>query len=646
MNSNILIVEDQFIEANMLRIMLEQAGHTISGIARTVEEARAILAKESVDIVLLDIFLKGPLTGIDLAQDLSAENVPFIYLSANSNSSTLEAAKATQPYGFLVKPFRETDILTALDIARYRHKHLLELMQRQELWLNSLLTNIIDRPGSREEKLLQLVKAFRPCIHFDYILVDTDLEKEGLDIVYGFQRVDYDEYKAIDSREFLKKANITLMESRSFRDTNSKQPTREIQTGVHFFQFYFPDRLVERIDLLYDLQSSLWVPVLPDAKTAMSISFYSMKPDCYNTGHIALVRPILKLLAEVIDHIRQQPANGPSLPLPEKRPAPTPEAATPFPGIIGKSPQLLLALDQAVQVAPFDTTVLLYGETGVGKEGVAQSIHRNSHRKHKPFIKINCAAIPDTLIESELFGHEKGAFTGASERRIGKFEQAQGGTILLDEIGEIPLDTQVKLLRVLQEKELERLGGRTTIKIDVRIIAATNRNLYKEVAAGRFRLDLYYRINVFPITVPFLRERKDDIPLLANYFLQKFAGVYGDPPKELTPEAMQQLIDYPWPGNIRELQNVIERHLLMTRGNLISLIELPKENFLQSVDAPVDQSSQADTDSDKAKIVAALKKSNGKVSGSGGAAEILKIPPTTLKARMRKLGISWKYQFD
>lgn len=646
MNSNILIVEDQFIEANTLRLMLEQAGHTISGISRTVDEARTVLQKESVDIVLLDIFLKGPLTGIDLAGELSAENIPFIYLSANSNSSTLEAAKATQPYGFLVKPFRETDILAALDIARYRHKHLMELMQRQELWLNSLLTNIIDRPGTREEKLLQLVKAFKPCIHFDYILIDTDLKKEGPDAVYGFQRVDYDEYKSIDGTDFLKRANITLTELRSFRDTNIKQPDPEIRAGVNFFQFYFPARLVERIDTMYGLQSSLWTPIIVAGKVDMSISFFSQQPDHFTTGHIELLRPLRRLLAEVIVHIRKQPTETARALVPEKDHSSDEQPLSRFPGIIGKSLPLLLALDQAVQVAPFDTTVLIFGETGVGKEGVAQTIHRNSHRRQKPFIKINCAAIPDTLIESELFGHEKGAFTSAVERRIGKFEQAQGGTILLDEIGEIPLATQVKLLRVLQEKELERLGGKTTIKIDVRIIAATNRNLYQEVAAGRFRLDLYYRINVFPITVPALRERKDDVPLLANYFLQKFAGSSGDLHKQLSPQSMEQLIGYPWPGNIRELQNVIERHALTTRGNLIPFIELPKENFLQNPEPPGDQSPADIIDPDKTNIINALKKANGKVSGKGGAAEILHIPPSTLKARMRRLGISWKYQFD
>ena len=299
-------------------------------------------------------------------------------------------------------------------------------------------------------------------------------------------------------------------------------------------------------------------------------------------------------------------------------------------------------LDLVRQVAPVASTVLISGETGVGKEGIATAIHRLSDRKHKPLVKINCAAIPASLVESELFGHERGAFTDASDRRIGKFEQANGGTVLLDEIGELPLPVQGKLLRVLQEKEVERVGGASPVKIDVRVIAATNRDLHDEVAQGRFRMDLYYRIHVFPIVVPPLRERKEDIPLLAEHFLNGFALALGKPAKALSSHALGQLVHYSWPGNIRELQHVLERHFVSTSAELIEHIELPPDPLPVSPQSPPED-RMPHLASEKEAIIAALRQCNGKVSGKGGAAGLLGINPNTLSTRMRKLGIRWKY---
>jgi DNA-binding NtrC family response regulator len=319
----ILIVEDEFIVAYDLKIMLTKAGYLVAGIATSVERARQLIEQKKPDWVLLDIILKGDETGIDLARELLQKRIPFLFISANTDQTTLEAAKATQPYGFLVKPFRERDLFVMLDIARYRY---------------------------------------------------------GIEMGY-------------------------------INDTPSE-----------------------------------------NQKSVVEIE-----------------------------------------------------------GIIGNSKVLLDSLAKIKIVAPTNTSVIILGESGTGKERVAQAIHQQSARKNQPLVTINCAALPFNLIESELFGHEKGAFTGANQKRIGKFEQAHGGTIFLDEIGELPLDAQVKLLRVLQEKEIERIGSDTTIKVDVRIIAATNRNLEQEVSEGRFRLDLYYRLNVFPIALPALRERKEDI---------------------------------------------------------------------------------------------------------------------------------------
>lgn len=458
MSLNVFIVEDQFIEANDLRLILENAGHSVCGIAKSVDAALDLLATVRPDIVLLDIFLKGTKTGIDLAPALSEANIPFIYISANSDPSTLDAAKTTRPDGFLVKPFKKQDILVALDIAIYRYQH------------------------ASEQARLHTHKA---------------------------------------------------------------------------------------------------------------------------SGD-----------------------NGPSQPKPKE-----------FNDIIGSSSKLLQALELVSQVAPLDTTVLILGETGVGKEGVAKAIHQISRRKHKPLVKVNCAAIPPGLIESELFGHEKGAFSGATERRIGKFEQAQGGTIFLDEIGEMPLETQTKLLRVLQEKELERIGGRSTIKLDIRIITATNRNLYKEVGAGKFRIDLYYRINVFAITLPPLRERTEDIPELVDYFLKKHARLSLSLPKRIDAAALLKLQKYNWPGNIRELENVIERQIILTPSSVMSAVDLPESE----PGFPADFPGTMNADNQKSLILSALAKSNGKVSGKGGAAEILNIPAPTLVSKMKKLGINWRF---
>jgi DNA-binding NtrC family response regulator len=450
MKEKILIVEDEFIVANDLKIMLMKAGYQITGIASSVVQARKSIAEKKPDWILLDIMLKGDLTGIDLAWELREKKLPFLYISANTNQSTLEAVKETQPYGFMVKPFRERDLIVMLDIAKYRF----------------------------------------------------DIEQ-----------------------------NAEIQESETH----------------------------EQIE-----------------------------------------------------------------------------------GIIGKSPLLLDVIEKIRVVAPTDTSVLVVGESGTGKEKVAHSVHNLSERKNSPIVIVNCAALPHSLIESELFGHEKGSFTGANALRIGKFEQANGGTIFLDEIGELPLDSQVKLLRVLQEKEIERLGGNKTIKINVRIVAATNRSLEKEVAEGRFRLDLYYRLNVFPIELPSLKERKEDIELLANFFLNKYAAASRRNITSISEVAFEQLYHYNWPGNIRELEHLIERSVLLTKTTEIESFDLPKTIEKPSEDSQGEIKSMEEMERDH--ILNALQSSNGKVSGSGGAAELLKIQAQTLYSKMKKLGIDKGYK--
>jgi two-component system response regulator HydG len=456
MKKKVLIVEDQFIEANNLQMILEKAGYYVCGIARSVPVAIGMIEADKPDLVLLDIFLQGNLTGIDLAKKLREKNIGFVYLSANSNKKTLDEAKVTRPYGFLVKPFREKDILVMLDIAWYQHEQYLESKQQQD-----------------------------------------------------------------------------------------------VQVKTHTAQETIPE----------------------------------------------------------------------------------------FRNIIGESTEIKNLLKIVQVVAPSSTSVLLLGESGTGKEKIADCVHRLSGRSNKPFVKVNCAALPAALIESELFGHERGSFTGAFDKRIGKFEQANGGTIFLDEIGEMPVELQVKLLRVLQEKEIERIGGKNTIKIDVRVIAATNKNLEKEISEGRFRMDLYYRLNVFPITLPPLRERKQDIPVLAMHFVKQYSHRMGRQVNNIATEVLHKLMAYDWPGNIRELENLIERSVLLAGGNTITQLSLPEMRNRSSGPVSSGEVMKTIEENERDHIIAVLKKCNGKISGEGGAAELLNINVSTLNSRIRKLGI-------
>ena len=395
MKAKILIVEDQFIEAKSLNVILTNAGYSTCTIARSVTAALSIIEKEKPDLVLVDIFLQGEGTGIDLGKILNEKNMAFVYLSANSNRQILEEAKPTRPYGFMVKPFRAKDVLIMLDVALYLHRN----------------------------------------------------------------------------------------------------------------------RLTEKT-------------IIPSSPT---------------TAPVAL----------------------------------PPE----FGNLVGKSQKFLESLERAKMVGPTDTSVLILGESGTGKELIAHSIHKVSARRYKPFVVVNCGTLPGNLIESDLFGHEKGSYTGAVTKREGKFELADGGTIFLDEIGELPLELQVKFLRVLQEREIEPVGGKPK-KIDVRVLAATNKDLEEEVAAGRFRIDLYYRLNVFPLVLPSLRERKEDIYLLFRKFIADFTDKYRSHNLQLDAEAQSILNNYSWPGNVRQLKNIAEQIAVLEKERTVTA-----QNLLQYIPA-------------------------------------------------------------
>ncbi|ESS73541.1 formate hydrogenlyase transcriptional activator [Methyloglobulus morosus KoM1] len=316
------------------------------------------------------------------------------------------------------------------------------------------------------------------------------------------------------------------------------------------------------------------------------------------------------------------------------------KSANNFDEVVGRSVAIQSLLDNVRRVAATDASVLIQGESGTGKELIARAIHSASKRHKNPLIKVNCAALPSGLIESELFGHEKGAFTGAIAKRIGRFELADGGTIFLDEIGEIPLDIQVKLLRVLQEREFERVGGQTPIKVDVRIIAATNRNLLYEVAEKTFREDLYYRLNVFPLTTPPLRDRLEDIPLLAYFLIEKYAPRIGKKIDGISEKSMRRLQAYHWPGNIRELENVIERAIILADSDIIEVdpdMLSGRTEAANIIGVPNDASFEAVT---RQHILAVLEQTNWVIEGANGAAQILNLQPSTLRYRMKKLGLA------
>ncbi|MFU8842977.1 MAG: sigma-54 interaction domain-containing protein [Bacteroidales bacterium] len=314
--------------------------------------------------------------------------------------------------------------------------------------------------------------------------------------------------------------------------------------------------------------------------------------------------------------------------------------------ILGESPEILKALRAVEQVAPTDTTVLIRGETGTGKELFALAIHKASQRRNKPLVTLNCAALPSELVESELFGHVKGAFTGATNSREGRFSMANGGTIFLDEIGELPLPLQAKLLRVLQEGEFEPVGSSKTQKVDVRVVAATNRTMEEETAKGAFREDLYYRLNVFPIDIPLLRERGSDIILLAQAFLEKFARRSGIAMTPVDEFSKQRLLAWHWPGNVRELQNIMERCIITSQHGRINLASvLPDAENLQPATIPTEHRIMTEQEMvalETQNIIRALELSHWKISGEDGAAALLQIPPTTLSSRINKLGIRRK----
>ena len=632
----ILIVEDEFIVAHDLQMILQRAGYQVVGIADSVKNAQALLEKHQVDLVLLDIYLKGRLTGIDLAYDLMKSQIPFIYISANSNEKVLEAAKSTCPYGFIVKPYRDRDILLSIDIARYRKENSNNMKMSSERFMQDFIVDISMKSLTWQKKILATSAAFQPYIPFDFIAL-SGIAKDGKRYSeIGITRKNFDQYDLFTANEFLKYAGLSRTEYDTINQLVPETTADAIYIGDDFEGVKKAAPMKNLIATTYHLYSNLVKTFYLENGDQISFSFYSRTENIYQPAHMELLNFLSGTLEKKLVHIIELEKAGTETVLHQES-GNYPVAKKKFENIIGKSTALLSVLDKIKIVAPTDTSVLITGASGTGKEEVAKSIHRLSHRSAKPIVAVNCAALPADLIESILFGHEKGSFTGAVNTRIGKFEEANGGTIFLDEIGEMPFDLQAKLLRVLQEKEIEQIGGKQPIAVDLRIIAATNLNLEKEIAKGRFRLDLFYRLNVFPIHVPPLCRRKTDIPLLAEYFVQKHAKAVGKNITEIPTDFMDRLMLYDWPGNIRELEHVILRSILLSSNGKLNPdhLELGIKN-----EEPLSQNGiKTIIDNERDHIIRVLERCKGKVAGSGGAAELLGIPATTLSSKIKKLNI-------
>lgn len=637
MIKRILIVEDEFIVAHDLQMILQRAGYQVAGIANSVKNAHIILETQAVDLVLLDIYLKGKLTGIDLAHDLMKREIPFIYISANSNEKVMEAAKSTCPYGFIVKPYRDRDVLLSIDIARYRKENSNNMKLSSELFMQDFIIDISLKSLTWQKKILAIASAFQPYIPFDFIAL-SGIAKDGKRYSeIGITRKHFDQYDMFNVDEFLTYTGLSKNEYNELNKLVHETTADSIYIGGDFEAVKKAAPMKNLIAVTYSLNANMVKTYHLENGDQISFSFYSRTENIYQPAHMELLNFLSGTLEKKLVHmIEMEKADAKATEKGLATGGSKPTTIKAFENIIGKSTALLSVLDKIKIVGPTDTSVLITGASGTGKEEIAKSLHRLSHRNNKPIVAVNCAALPPDLVESILFGHEKGSFTGAINTRIGKFEEADGGTIFLDEIGEMPFDLQSKLLRVLQEKEIERIGGRRPISVDLRIIAATNLNLEKEITRGRFRLDLFYRLNVFPVHMPTLQQRKTDIPLLIDYFVQKHANAVGKNIPEIPQDYIDRLMHYDWPGNIRELEHVVLRSILFSSKGKLDASQLE----IDSSDAPSTQNGiKTIIDNEKEHIMKVLDLCKGKIAGSGGAAELLGIPATTLNSKIKKLNI-------
>lgn len=523
-----------------------------------------------------------------------------------------------------------------------------EILERErEKTLQINLSNALTQELSWEGKLLKAMQLLQDFVPFDFAAVS--LEKgEKIAKVYNFNRIGIDEYQTISEEQFVLMTGISQAEYATIRkEIAYTKPLLLNQVELeNLCRRYKSKRLIVQT---FKVASNLVFPIKLSHDGQLTISLFSKQSAAYHTKHLQLLDKLQNIISVTIDKLlayEEIEKLSEQLKLENVYLQEEVQSGYNFNEFIGQSGAMKDACKSIGLVAKTDTTVLILGETGTGKELVARAIHNASERKGKPLIKVNCAALPPQLIESELFGHERGAFTGAIERRIGKFEIANGSSIFLDEIGELPLELQSKLLRVLQEKEVERLGSNKIVKVNVRVIAATNRDLSKEMRQGTFRPDLFYRLNVFPINLPPLRERKEDIPSLVTHFIKQFDKKAGKTITGLSHKALEELMSYNWPGNIRELEHILERAIILSKSKHLEDVHLPSVEK-----SPISQSLKgyeikSFIEHEKEYILHVLRHCNGKVSGLNGAASLLEMPDSTLASKMIKLGIKKQHYAD
>jgi len=632
MKKSILIVEDEFIVANDLACFIEEKNFDVLGIASSVQEALLMINKQVPYIVLLDIHLKEKLTGIDLAKELQLLNIPFIYLSAYSNKNILEQAKKTNPYGFLVKPFREKDLSIALEIAAYHIELNSDISNHLEKQLTEKLSNI--HPSDKLEELFEeTTKTLQQYISFDFLFYHLISSDHNFKL--GFNRIGKTDYQNIGVNEISTISGLTNIQVEEIIEKRKQLNIQGIYDNGSFEKLKKDSQFDALISSPFKLNSNMSIHLNLGKGKSLDLVLYTKDKGYFVSTKLNLFKGLEVQFANILENKLLQKGSKKVSPKTAIKKSKRPSA---FKNLIGESPEFLHVLRDIECVAPMKTSVLIMGESGTGKELFAKCIHQLSTRSKAPFITVNCGAIPENLIESSLFGHIKGAFTGALTDHIGKFEQAQGGTIFLDEIGEMSLDMQVRLLRVLQESEIERIGDTKTISIDVRVIAATNKNLEQEIETGNFRLDLYYRLHVFPINTPRLAQRKEDIPVLAHHFLEKYSKKASKVFDSISDKSIEALLRYDFPGNVRELENIIERAVIVENGKTLMPGNWIPEN---EVNATSEGFKTFET-KQKEYIIEVLNYTNWRVSGPKGAAKILGMHEKTLFAKIKRLGIEKK----
>ncbi len=579
----ILMVDDTPANLHMLFDLLSGSGFEVL-VAEDGESALERLQYTRPDLILLDVLMPemdGFETCRRLKEDPATRDIPVIFMTALAD--TVDKVKGFQlgAVDYITKPFQIEEVLARINT---------------HLMLQSLKAALQEK----EERLSRIIEGAMEAI--------ITLDAKGQITLFN----------SAAEKVFRCRASVVI-----------GQPfTHFLSEGLHEIL----DKYIEEPAPQVSGRTAVW---LPEGLTALRADGEAFPIEATLSRVESSGQPIYTLILRDINERKKSEAERSRLQELNLYLQEEVRDAHNLEELIGSSPALHKVMNAVQQVAATDAIVLVTGETGTGKELIARAVHNLSSRKDKPLVKLNCATIPKDLAESELFGHEKGAFTGALARKIGRFELADGGTLFLDEIGELPPDLQTKLLRVLQEGEFERVGGTHTLKVDVRIIAATNRDLKQCSEQGQFRSDLYYRVNVFPVHLPPLRERKEDITLLVSYFVQKYAAKYGKKITQVPGQTMQTLAQYSWPGNIRELQHLIERAVILTQGMQLEMGEWFEEP------------SQAETfkvatleEVERAHILRILEQTGWRVSGEKGAAHLLGLPPTTLESRMKKLGIS------